>query len=342
MACGLLGGFVLSYIAAGAGPRDAAQFLMAAQRVLGGRELYGIGGADRSIDSLSVITAGPLLYPPLVAVLWLPLTVFPAPVAYAIWWGATVIAVVAVLAGLVRRRSAVTASAILILVIPLTYLLTVGNVDAFVVLASVAVWLLASRGSSLPAGVVAGVIGALKPTAFVLAVWLVTVSPRRGSIGLLIGLLAALTLSVAVAGWAAHIDYLEIALNRSTQPGEIISIQTALSVAGLERPLAVGLHAIAAVTALLGVVLLRDRPGHSFVIAVVLLAVGTPVVNIGSPAILLAALAPLAWPWPVAQRAPGNFDAMSAQALGAVPVSPGLPVAVPVTPDPVPSVADTA
>jgi hypothetical protein len=111
-----------------------------------------------------------------------------------------------------------------------------------------------------------------------------------------------------------------------------MSIATILRAASVPPPVAVGLHAVLVAAGLFIVLLLRDRPGLSFAVTVVLLAVGTPVVNIGSPAILIAALAPLAWPWPGPAALTGSV----------VAAPPALPLTTATSgPDPLPSGPDT-
>jgi hypothetical protein len=309
VAGGLLGGFTLAYLAAGAGPRDAITYLAAAERLASGGQLYSIAVGDRPIDPLSAVSAGPLLYPPLIAVLWLPLTIVPGQAALAIWWAATVVASVGLIVALLRRRAATTAVALILLVVPLTYLLTVGNVDAFILLAAVVVWLLCRRGAAAPAGAIVGVLVVVKITTVILGVWILAVAPRRGSVGLIAGLAAGLVIGLVGAGLTAHLDYIDVVRALSAEPGGVMSIATILRATGVEPSAAIALHGIVVAAGLFVVVLLRDRPGLSFALAIVLLAVGTPVVNIGSPSLLLAALAPIAWPWPdLAESAAVNVD----------------------------------
>jgi hypothetical protein len=327
VAGGVLGGFVLSYVVAGAGPRDAVTYLAAAERLASGGDLYALGAGDRPVDQLSQVPVGPLLYPPLIAVLWLPLTLVPGSVALAAWWAATVSVSVAVIAALVRRRPVMSAFAIILLVVPLTYLLTVGNVDAFVILAAVAAWLLTRRGSPDAAGAIVGFLTVVKVTSLILGVWVVVTAPRRGSLGLLAGLAAGLAIGLLGAGLDAHLRYVEVIRSLTQEPGNVVSIATILRAAGVSAEIALGLHGIIVAAGLAVVVLLRDRPGLSFAITIALLAVGTPVVNIGSPAILIAALAPLAWPWPGPASSPITQVASDPPTV--------------LDPDPLPSVPDT-
>ena len=62
---------------------------------------------------------------------------------------------------LLRRRPVLTALVLFALVIPITYEIGVGNVNALLLVGAVGVWLLAVQGRSAPSGVLAGVMVAV-------------------------------------------------------------------------------------------------------------------------------------------------------------------------------------
>jgi alpha-1,2-mannosyltransferase len=296
LAFGRLGGFVLAYLAVGAGPRDAITYLAAAERLLSGGDLYALGAGDRLLDPMSGDAVAPLLYPPLIAVVWIPLALLPDPAGLAVWWAVTVAAVVAVLVALTVRRPWPSALAILILGIPLTYELIVGNVDAIVLAAAVACWLLVRDGRARLAGAIVGVLGVIKLAPLALGVWLLARSPRDGAAGLAIGLGGALLVGLLVAGVGTHLAYIGLIPAAAGYSNDGMSVGSLALRLGLEPTAARGVAIVVPLLCTAAIVLTRHRAGLSFAIAVATLALATPIVNVSSPSLLLAALAPIAWP----------------------------------------------
>jgi alpha-1,2-mannosyltransferase len=296
VAFGRLGGFVLAYLAVGAGPRDAVTYLAAAERLLSGGDLYVLAAGDRLLDPMSGGAAVPLLYPPLIAVLWIPLSLLPDPAGLAVWWAATVFAVIAVLAALTIRRPWPSSLAILILGIPLTYELIVGNVDAIILGAAVAVWLLVRDGRARLAGAIIGVLGVIKLAPLAIGVWLVARNPRDGAVGLATGLVGALLVGVLVVGLGPHLTYISLMPAAAGSSVDGMSVGSIALRLGLEPTAARAIAIVVPLLCMAAVVLTRHRAGLSFAIAVGTLALATPIVNVSSPSLLLAALAPIAWP----------------------------------------------
>jgi hypothetical protein len=109
-------------------------------------------------------------------------------------------------------------------------------------------------------------------------------------------------LSLLGAGFGAHLDWLEIARQTSTQgiapaslPGVLQALGAPSAVIGLVIPLTLVVGAAL-------IVVLRDRPGAAFAAAIVTMALANPAVHDGSYAMLLPALLPLARPIVAAAR----------------------------------------
>jgi hypothetical protein len=172
------------------------------------------------------------------------------------------------------------------------------NVNGLLMAGTVATWLLARRGHDRAAGALIAVMAAVKIWPAFLMVWFVA-QRRWGSIGgfLIAGLLLAAG-SLVGAGLAAHVEYVAIA--GSIHPSEF-SIAGLLAGLGLSLPW-VG-YAVAALVAI-AIFRWRSRPSATFSLAVATIVLASPVLYVNGYAMLLAALAPLAWTLtPVVRRA---------------------------------------
>jgi hypothetical protein len=160
-----------------------------------------------------------------------------------------------------------------------------GNVNSFVLLGAIAAWRW-HRTAPGPVGAVLGFVRALKLVPAFVAWWLLLRVARRAISGLVSGTALGLLISVAGAGLGS------IAVYAALRPAP-----SAASLAGLRAwwlPYAAGGLAFALAF------VLRSRPAPSFAVAVVGMTVGQPAISIHTPALMLAALAPLAWPDAVA------------------------------------------
>jgi hypothetical protein len=145
-------------------------------------------------------------------------------------------------------------------------------------------------------------------------------------VGLVLGLAACAAVSLVGAGLDAHLEYLSIARATSDSGLSVWSPGWIARELGLPDPV----PTLVPTSLLLGgsvgaFVLARvGYPAIGFGLAVVAWTFGSPVVNVNTPILLLALLAPLAWPWqqsvqPTAVRSlPKGADALG-------PVATGLP-----------------
>ena len=314
IAIGLIVAIQIRYFDRGFVPGDAFTYLAAGERLNTGHLLYALSPGDRPVDLKPPFWTVPLLSPPPIAVLFRPLALLGDSGAY-VWW----IACVAVIAGtclaLLRRRPVLVGLAMIFLSVPIVYEIGVGNLNAFLVGGITAAWYLMAHRRDRAAGAVIAMTTALKLTPVILAWWLIT-QRRWGALrAFVVAGVSLLAVSLVGAGLSAHFDYLTIIAGTSS------SGTSELSLAGIARGLGVPpsvASPLPLVVLLSGVVLiavLRHRPGLAWGVAIATMVFGSPVVNVNWFTLLLAALAPLAWPGPPATAVP------VAPAEGAIPTS---------------------
>ncbi len=286
-------------------PYDAWTYLAAGERLNAGHDLYALGPGDRPVHLEPPFWTVPLLSPPLIAVIWRPLALLPGDLGLQVWWTGTTLALVAMLVALIARRPLATSALAVVLAFPLLTELYVGNVNPFLLVGIVAVWLLVRAGREGAAGAVLGILVAIKVTPIVIAWWFIVGGRRRALLGLLAGGAAALTVSLAGAGLGAHLAYIEVVRYTTSVGQSLMSLAALGRAGGLPDPIAASLGIIAVIVGAAGAALLRRRPGPSFALMIVTMVIASPVVTPGSLTLLLAALAPLAWPWAPQARADG-------------------------------------
>jgi hypothetical protein len=277
-------------------PGDAHNYLAAGERLNAGHPLYALSPGDRYVALKPPYWSVPLLSPPPIAVLWRPLAALPGESGVALWWAAAILSVVGVVLALLRRRPVLAGLAVLGLAIPITYEIGVGNVNAFLLLGAVVFWRLLVAGRDGFAGALLAVLVAVKLTPVVLLLWLLAVGRRTALVAFVVAGAVCLDVSVLGGGIDAHRTYLEVLRMTSAAGASELSLAGLARSAGVDPGLAGLLPTAALALGCLLVVLLRQNPGASFAVAAVTLVVAWPVININTPALLLVALAPAAWP----------------------------------------------
>jgi Glycosyltransferase family 87 len=322
-AFGLLAAVLVGYFARGFVPGDAIVYLAAGERLNAGHLLYALSPGDRIVALKPPYWTVPTLSPPFMGVLFRPLALLPPDLGAYVWWFATVSTIAATLVVLVRRIPVLTSIAVLALGVPIVYEIGVGNVNAFLLAGSIAIWYSATRGHGRIAGALAAFLVMVKIWPIALVWWLVV---QRRADALRAGLATGVVLvviSVLGAGIQAHFTYFQVIRDTASQG------TSDLSVAGLAR--SVGVPAAIAgylpwVVFLGGCALawlFRARRGLSFSCAIVAMVLGSSVVNINSYALLLAALAPAAWPAPERSEENATFSAaLPGGEPGLVPTQP--------------------
>ena len=159
-----------------------------------------------------------------------------------------------------------------------------------------------------------------KMTPLPVAAWVLGVGGRRGFVTVCASAAAVAALSLLGAGLTSYLDYLGVM--RATNTTGL----TDLSLGALGRDLGLPISVAGLLPSawlfggalLAGLLAVRRRRGLGFAVAVVAWTFGTPVVNINTPVLLLAALAPLAWPWPAETAGQARRDASQSRAADGV------------------------
>jgi hypothetical protein len=186
---------------------------------------------------------------------------------------------------------------LLALSVPFVYEFAVGNVNSFILLGLVLGWQRYVRKGATALGAVGALGAAIKVTPAAVVWWALVVGHRRARFVALGIAAAALLVSFVGAGLANHVAYVE-ALAAGDVRFSPLSLGGMLRFVGVPDP-AVRITVAAVVcTALILIWRLRDRPDRGFQVAVVAMIAASPAVSINWFVLLLALLAPLAWPLP--------------------------------------------
>lgn len=297
VASALLLEFLAAYFTRGFIPGDATVYLAGGERLNAGHQVYALMLGDRPEGFKPPYWTVPLLSPPLVAVIFRPLALFPSDIGAYIWWAGCLTAFAWILFTFVRRQPILTSLAVVALVVPLTYEIGVGNMNAFLMLGAILTWKWTTEGRDERAGAVTALGFVLKVSPVVIAWWLFTQRRWRAVRAGIVAGAVVLGISILGAGLDAHFKFIEVTRDTATTG------QSELSLAGLAKAVGVGpgianlLPTAMLLGGILGVLLLRNRPNWSFTLAVATMTLGSPVVNINSFSMLLACITP--WIWPI-------------------------------------------
>lgn len=286
----------LLYFQRGLVPGDAFVYLAAGERLNAGHPLYALLPDDRPADINPAYWRIPLVSPPLIAVLWRPLALLGDAAPY-LWWILQAAALVTAVAMLLRRRPVITATALLILSVPVVYEFAVGNVNSFILLALVVGWRAFAAGRQATIGVLAAIAAAIKVTPVLVAWWAIVADGKAARVAVLVAGAAALSVGLIGAGLDNHAAYLA-ALSRGDVSFSPLSVGGALRYLGVPEPMARGLVVALVIGAIVLIWRLRRRPEWGFQVAVVAMIAASPAVSINWFVLLLATLAPVVWPLP--------------------------------------------
>lgn len=303
---------------------DTSNYAAAATRLIDGHALYHLGPGDRPapLDDPPAWSGVPLLSPPPMAVLWVPLAMLPPVIGCELWWASGLAAMFLVVLLLIWRAPP-WAGLVLVSMMPwLAITAWSGNVNAFLPAGVWVIWRLA-RGRPALAGIVAGVLAAVKVTPVVLCGWMVGRSPRTGSWGVLLGVLGAVALSVLIAGPSAWRDYGGIARSTAAAPS-LLSIPGLLTQVGLRPELAAMSGPLIVAIVVLVSWRLPGRPALTFAIAAVLSVVVTPVARLETIALAATAFIPLADPLRVDGSEAASHPSVAARVLAIGGVAAGV------------------
>jgi hypothetical protein len=283
-------------------PGDAYIYYYAGQRLNAGHLLYALLPGDHQIGFEPPFFTVPLLSPPPIAVLFRPLAALPNEIGVYVWWIATIVILAAVILWMLRRRPIVVGIAVLALSIPIVYQIGVGNLNGMIVAGVVGAWYLLTRRQDVAAGAIFALMTAFKVTPGVFLWWLITQRRWDAFKAFVVAGLVVLAVSALGAGVQAHLEYLGIMRQTATAGTTYLSLAGAARYVGVPVELANALPTIAILVGAAAIWLLRDRPGPAYIVAVLTMIAGSPVVQITWFTILLGALAPIVWPMPAEGR----------------------------------------
>ena len=230
----ILTGLLAMWVLGGAHPGDAYTYLAAGQRLNAGHFLYALSPGDNPVLLNPPYWTVPLLSPPLVGVIWRPLALLPGDAGVYLWWLAVGASGGAVIVAVLFRAPLVAVPTLLLLSIPIVIQIGVANIDCLLLLGIVSVWWLSVNGHDRAAGVIAGLMTAVKLTPVIFVCWLVTVGRSRALLAFALTLSASLVVGVIGAGLGSHFRFLEIALQTSatgTTPGSLAGIARGMGLA---------------------------------------------------------------------------------------------------------------
>jgi hypothetical protein len=273
---------------------DTTTNLAAGERLNAHHDLYRLGPGDRWIWINPPYWSVPLLYPPTIAVVWMPLAALPGELGLVLWEAADAAALLAAVCWIVINGGRGTAVAGLLLVPAFAWEIHVGNIHGFLLAALVLVHTRPRLGA-----MAVGVLTAIKLTPATVILWMfVTGRTRLASLATIVAVAAILIAAVAV-GPSALGDYVNAV--RAAEPS-VISIPGVAAAGGLPQPRLIGWALTAFL--LLEVVALR-KSRLAWVVAVVAMVIGSPVVNMPTLSLLLAAF--------IVPRSYGTDDAVIAE-----------------------------
>lgn len=277
-------------------PSDAITYLAAGERLNAGHALYELAPGDRFVPGQPPLQSVPLLSPPLVAVMWRSLAALPNEIGLLLWRLLVAVSVVGAVVLVLRRGSLMGALAVAALYLPLSQMLAVANVDAFILIGTFAIWRLSDAGRPVWAGVVVGGLVVLKLTPIPLAWWLLVRWGKLAVPAMLASGVAFLVIAVAGAGLDSHFAYLDVARAAWSGLTNAWSFSALGARIGLPIDVGVALTRLVVLAGIVAVYGLRYRPRAGFVVAVLTMVFGSPAVNMMSLGLLLGTLAPVLWP----------------------------------------------
>jgi hypothetical protein len=294
-AIAILGSFWMSIAGAPKVAADAYTYLAAGERLNAGHHLYELRPGDRWIWINPPFWTVPLLSPPLIGVLWRPLEALPSDTGLVLWQALTIGTIGATIAALVVRLPVRASLLAIALAVPIGFEMDVANVNGLLLGGYVLSWWLFARHRS-EVGLVVAAMALVKIAPAVLAWWLFTQRRWRAVAWFVGGTLLLLTVGILGSSLEMHLRYLSIATQTVSGGNSNLSLAGVASALGAPQSIAALLPKLALVGGALSIWLLRKRPGAAYVVAIVTAIFGSPVVNFNTLALLMATLAPLAWP----------------------------------------------
>ena len=293
---GIVVAITLLLVFRGALAYDTLTYLAAGERLNAGHGLYSLVPGDRPVYVHPPIWTVPLVSPPPIAVLWRPLAALPSEAGRWLWLAANAVALGFVVAVLARHRPGTTAGLLLLVAIPAAHEIAFGNMSGFLLLGMVGMWWAYVTGHSRLSGVVGGLMAAVKLTPLTMIWWLLVTGQSKALLAAVGTIVTVAVVSVIGAGVGSHVEYLKLVTGGSAIGIYDWSLGGAALALGLPRDLAAVAPMIGAILGLVAMFVLRKNVSASYAAAVITTVIGSPAVNVNWFVLLLALIAPLAWP----------------------------------------------
>jgi hypothetical protein len=272
------------------GPGDGQQYIRAALRLNAEQPLYGYDATTGSF-----VAVDDYLSPPLLAVVFRVIVLLPAHGAN-LWWGAMVLFEISALVALVRRVPLVVSLATVVLGLSIDMAMWQGNVDCLVMPGLVLAWYWLSQGRDRRAALSIGLLASLKLTPLVFVWWLL-VTGRRSAAGVAVGFGVALAV-VTIIGSEPLVfrNFAGVTIANVEAPSSAFGSSGFAYALGLPSFAITWLPRLILTAGVAAMWICRRRPRVAWAIGASLMWLSSPVASVHTPALLLVALAPLAWP----------------------------------------------
>jgi len=285
--------FWLSH-ATGQTPGDTHNYILAGLRLNAGHPLYGYGPGDEHVLD-RVFADYPLYSPPLIAVLFRPIVLLPANGQY-VWWVAMDALELLTVAMLVRRVPLVMGLVLIPLCLPIGMVMEVANVDCLVAFGMLVAWRWLVDGHDDRAALLIAVLASLKLTPAIFVWWLFVTGRRRAAAVAIGGVVACALVATLGSEPLILVKFYEVTTANLTGPVGGVGPAGLAYALGLPSIVFPWLPRVILVAGVVAMWVLRRRPGISFAIGASLMWLASPVTALHTPALVLVALAPLAWP----------------------------------------------
>jgi hypothetical protein len=257
-------------------PYDAYVYFASGERLNAGHPLYALSPGDRPIWLKPPYWTVPTLSPPFVAVLWRPLAML-GEMGVLVGWLVTAIAFLGALAVVARREPLFTFAATAVLAVAVAWQLDLGNVNGFLALGLVLLW--RWRDRPVLAGTCVAVLTAVKLTPAFLVVWLIASGRRHAAVVFVAASIVLLGVTALGAGPQAIADYIDVMIHTTTVGTSELSVAGMLRAGGVPAAVAAAAPWAIIAAGAIATLWLRHRPAIGFGIAIVVLVLGSPVVQ---------------------------------------------------------------
>jgi hypothetical protein len=276
-------------------PGDTHNYILAGLRLNVGHPLYTYAVGDERSVPVNLADTYALLSPPLIGVVFRLIVLLPAHGQY-IWWVSTVVLELAAAIALVRRAPLITGMALVPLSVAIGLATEVGNVDCLVLPGLLLAWYWMVHGHYDRAAVAIALLASLKLTPVIFVWWLFVTGRRRAAgvaiaSGLVLGLVAILGTEPLI-----FVKFFEITMGHLSTPWNGVGPAGLAAAVGLPAGLIAWLPRAILVTGVAAMWATRRRPGVSWALGAILMWLVSPVASLHTPALVLVAIAPLAWP----------------------------------------------